>query len=477
MNAHDTAVSSPLLTTLLRLLADYRPAVRQERTFVRLVHLSLASVLSLGRHTLSQLLVCLGVGDSDWSAWYRLFNRERLTIDELQHLLVKQLLTVVTPIEPVLAAVVDGTQLPRTSRAMPGCGYARQPRTPPWRRGIHLAQRYVGISVLLPRSAAGDSRAVPVKWRLLRTEHTTPMGDAPEIGESAGGVELIHWLRDRWDGLGRAQQPLLVLGDGAFSVAPVLANLPARTVLLARCAKNRALYALPTYRPHGRGRQPRYGARGPTPQAMLHQGQGWRHFAFLVRGRQVTPRVHLSGPWLVKGAPFSPVMLLVVHGVERGRGTTRRQRDPHFFLVSLQMTSEDEWDLLLPVDDLLAWAWQRWEVEVMHRELKSSFGLGEQQAFSDQGAATVIPWVIWVYALLILTGYLTWGLGPGTISDLGRWWHARRWSCGRLWQGLRKELWLAGEFQPVWQRSPDNWHEITTWVVSQTNAALGVRRI
>lgn len=477
MTAHDTTPQpTPLLNTLLTLLADYRPATRQQRTYLRMVHLSLASVLSLGRHTVSQLLVALGVGGSDWSAWHRLFSLERVKLEVLQRILVRQLAAVISVEEPVLAVVVDGTSLPRTSRAMPGCGYTRHPRTPPWRRGIGLAQRFVGISALLPRSAAGDSRAVPLRWLVLRTAKTTPMGDAPERSESSGGITLIQWLRECWDAVGRADQPMLVLGDGSYSTAPVLSALPARTVLLARCAKNRALYHRPTYRAQGRGRQSRYGERGPTPQQVLHHPTGWAKVSCMVRGRRVTPMVHLTGPWLIKGAPFDPVMLMVVRGVDRGRGVTRRQREPHFFLVSVTMTSEDEWKLVLPLHELIAWAWQRWEVEVMHRELKTGFGLGEQQAFSDRGAATIIPWMVWVYALLILTGYLTWGLGPGATPDLGRWWHARRWSCGRLWQGLRKELWQAGEFQPVWQRTPDNWHEITVWIASQTNAALGARR-
>jgi hypothetical protein len=185
----------------------------------------------------------------------------------------------------------------------------------------------------------------------------------------------------------------------------------------------------------------------------------------------------VTGPWLVKGAPFQPLALLVVKGIDRGRGTTRRQRDPQFFLVTVEMTQEDEWTLPLPVAELLAWAWQRWEVEVMHRELKSGFGLGQQQAWSDNGAATITPWVVWIYAVLILVGYRTWSLGSGTGPDLGGWYAARRWSIGRLRQALRQELWQLGEFHPVWTRSPDTWREITTWVGTHTNAVVGTRPI
>lgn len=478
MSRHATTPPPALLEALVRLLAAYRPAVRQERVFVRFVHLTLGLVLALGRHTVSQLLVALGVSDGDWTAWYRLFNRARLDLTIVQAILLAQVLSVLPATGPVVG-VVDATQLPRTRRTLPGCGYTVQVRTPRWRRGIHLAQRYVGLSLLLPRTAAGDSRAVPLRWLLLRTAKTTALGDEPERKETTGATALVTWLRAALDGAGRVAQPLLVLGDGAYSTAPVLSALPGRVVLFARCAKNRALYALPIYRRTGRGRQPQYGERGPTPQQTLHRDGDWTDHTFMVRGRAVTVTATLTGPWLVRGAPFAPVGLVVVRGVDRGKGTTRRQREPHFFLVSVTVWGEDpdDWRLTVPLPALLAWAWQRWEVEVMHRELKSGFGLGEQQAWSDRGAATVVPWVVWTYAVLVLAGYQSWGLGPAPGAAVARWHTPRRWSFGRLWQGYRAELWHLGGFQPAWARSPDAWAEMTAWVATQTNAVLGVRRL
>jgi hypothetical protein len=482
MPAHDTpappSAGPPSLgSALFALLAAYRPVTQQERVFVRLVHLTLASLLALGRHTLSQCLVALGVGGLDWSAWYRLFNRSRLDMTTLQATLVAQVVREVPVAAPVLAAAVDGTQLPRSSRRLPGCGYTVQARTPKWRRGIHLAQRYVGISALLPRSPAGDSRAVPLRWLLLRTAKTTPMGDEPERTEGQGAVVLLTWLRAQLDGLGRAAQPLLVLGDGAYSTAPVLGQLPARVILFARCAKNRALYALPPARAGGRGRPRQYGERGPTPTATLRQRTGWRTEHLRVRGRIVHLRAKTTGPWLVKGAPVHPVLLVAVRGVDRGRGLTRRQREPQFFLVSARVAATGTDALPLPLAELLAWAWQRWEVEVMHRELKSSFGLGEQQAFSPRGAATVVPWSVWSYALLVLAGYQAWGFAPRPGPDRGRWWRPRRWSIGRLLQEVRRELWQLGDFQPPWTRSPDAWAEITTWWSTRLPSVLGARRL
>ena len=478
MPAHDTAPpAASLATTWFALLAAYRPMVRQERTFVRLMLLAVACVLSAGRHTLTRWLVTLGVGDQDWTAWYRLFNRSRVHLPTVHATLIDQVLAVIPATEPVVTVAVDATQLPRTSRRFPGCGITRAVRGLRWPRGLTLAQRYVGLSLLFPRSPDGDSRALPLRWLPLRTAKTQPIGEEPERTETQGGREVVDWLRQQLDACQRDAQRLLVVGDGTDSTASFLADLPARVTVLARCARNRALFALPTYRVTGRGRQPRYGERGPTPTATLHEATDWQQVSVVVRGRTIPLTATVTGPWLIHGAPVQPLALIVVRGIDRGRGTTRRQRDPQFFLVTLTMTQEDEWSLPLPLDELLAWAWQRWEVEVMHRELKSGFGLGQQQAFSDQGAARIIPWLVWVYALLVLTGYRTWGLGPGSVPDLGRWYTARRWSIGRLRQGLRQELWQLGDFQPVWTRSPDTWHEITTWVGSQTNAVQGTRPI
>jgi hypothetical protein len=80
--------------------AAYRPACRQARVFQRLVLLSLGLVVCLGRQTLSQVLVSLGTGQTDWSAGYRLFRTPRLQVAVLQRILLQQ----------VLADVADGGQ-------------------------------------------------------------------------------------------------------------------------------------------------------------------------------------------------------------------------------------------------------------------------------------------------------------------------------------------------------------------------------
>jgi hypothetical protein len=362
---------TPLLDEVLRVLQRSRAAVQQERTFARLVILTVGSLVALGRHTLSQVIVALGAGGVDWTGWYRLFNRERISLAALQTAIVSELLAGMGMAEP-FPVVLDATQLPRSSRRFPGTGWGKAPRTPPWRPGFHRAQRLEILSGLLPRSAAGDSRAVPLRSTVLRSAKTTRIGALPQQSEGQAGIALLGWLRERLANAGRPDQPILVLADGAYSTAPMLAQLPPAVWLLARCATNRALFALPVHDPHRRGRKRIYGERGPTPQAALHEPTGWETMPVAVRGRTIPLTVQVTGPWLVRKAPHQPLLLLVVKGIDQGNGTSRRQRDPQYFLVTAVQDERGSWGLPLPVAELLGWAWQRWEVEVMHRAASGS---------------------------------------------------------------------------------------------------------
>lgn len=478
MSHPTTARSTPFLTTLVAFIQAAHPATRQARTQTRLAVVTIGGVLTLGRHTLSQIVVALGAGQQEWSPWYRLFSRQRVRTRVLQRQVLTTLLGHLAPGDP-LVVVLDATQLPRSSPRFPGVGWTKSLRSPHWKPGIHRAQRLELLSGLLPMSDQGDSRAVPITETWLRAPATRPMGQVPLQTEAAAGVHLLRWLRLTLTLAvpGERNRAMLVLADGAYSVAPVLAHLPRACWLVARCAKNRALFALPAAEAPRRGRKRCYGEQGPTPQQTLHQRTGWQTLTFPVRGRQRTVRATVTGPWVVRGAAAQPVLLVVVKGIDRGQGATRRQRDPQFFLVSAVPLPKEGWGLPLPLRTVLHWAWQRWEVEVMHRELKSGFGLGQAQAWSPTGAQLTTRWVLWSYALVILTAYQEWGQTTPDGGMVGRWHHPRRWSIGRALQQVRAEVWQLPEFSPAWSATPDAWAEIAIWWSTQTTAVLGQRRL
>jgi hypothetical protein len=468
-----TPPARPLLPELFALLGAHRPAFGQDRPYRRSLALVVGWLCAFGRRTITGVLLALGLGQADWTAWPRLFSRARVDYERLAGCLLAQTLGLAPPEAPYLVGL-DATQIPRHSRSMPGTSWLRHPGTAIFRAGIHRAQRFLHLAWLAPPSPAGFSRAVPLWFAPAFPAKAVPAPGHPPQKEWEAGLAALRWLRVTLDAAGRAAQTVLALGDGSYGAAAVWAALPARVVLLARCAKNRALYALPG--PYaGTGRPRAYGARLPRPDACLAARGGWRRAVLPVRGRTIPVRFRVEGPLLVKGAPDRPLFLLVVKGSDPARGT--RRREPRYWLVAAAADGAGGWRLPWSAPELLGWAWQRWELEVAHRELKTGFGLGEPQAWSPRAAVLTVQWGAWAYAVLVLAGIRAWGLGPGPVRPPGRWWGGSgRWSLARLWQGFRQEVWGEAEFHRVWLRTGSNWDEMADWLALKTNAALAASR-
>jgi hypothetical protein len=74
-------------------------------------------------------------------------------------------------------------------------------------------------------------------------------------------------------------------------------------------------------------------------------------------------------------------------------------------------------------------------------------------------ALTSVQWSAWVYSLLLLAGYRTWGL-CGAPSVPSAWWHGTgRWSLNTLWRAYRAALWGPHHFQPLCLYTPADWLE------------------
>ncbi len=155
----ETRKSAKLLEELQQLVEAHRPAFRQERCFWRIVGLTLAMVFCFGRHQVTQLLLALGLTDTDWSAMYRLFSRRRYDEAKLARCLLRETVGHVRE-EELYVVGTDGTQIGRSSQRMPGTAWLKSPRSPAFKPGIHRAQRFVHGCWLTPLEQ-GFSRAFP----------------------------------------------------------------------------------------------------------------------------------------------------------------------------------------------------------------------------------------------------------------------------------------------------------------------------
>ncbi len=257
-----------LLKHLFDLLAAHRNVFKQERVYQRVVALVLAEVLIFARHTVTQLLVALGLNERDWSAWYRLFRDGRFPAERASAVLFRETLKH-EGAESVYVVAGDGTQTPRSSHKMEGVGWLRNLRTPPFKVGIHRAQRWFNGSWLLP-AEQGYSRALPLCWLPAVAEKAKRQAHAA-CKEWEAAVEFLTWLRQQFSAAGRASQKLLLVADGSYDTLELWKALPAGVTLLVRSAKNRVLHHLPLPQAHGNRK---YGERAPCAASVLAAATG-----------------------------------------------------------------------------------------------------------------------------------------------------------------------------------------------------------
>jgi hypothetical protein len=439
-----------LFTELMKLVRKCEQAYGQKRVFKRVLALVMAEIFAFGRHTVTQLLLTLGLTDEDWSAWYRLYSHERFEEEATSAQMLQEMLCAVPETEPFVVGE-DAFPVPRCSQKMPGTGWMRGLQTAKFKPGIQRGQRFVEGS-WLPPLENGFSRAIPLRCLPAFTAKSVPCAQGPRT-EVEAGLAILHWTRQQMDEAGRNAQILMTLNDGSYDTLQFWPGLPARTIGVVRTARNRCLYELPAADAHGNRK---YGDKVPAPHVWLKNRKGFRYQEVMVRGRSRRMRYQVQGPFVRDELPDIPLMLLVIGGGKRPKGSRRQNYKPCFFLVSAVLI-DGVWSLPLPIVDLLAWLWQRWELEVAHRQMKSGLGLGEKQCWNEKATVATVQWSVWVYALMMLAGYRTWGNDCGAKPP-GLWRNApRRWSFNTLWRALRAEMWQQPDFRATWTWSRNNW--------------------
>ncbi len=110
-----------------------------------------------------------------------------------------------------------------------------------------------------------------------------------------------------------------------------------------------------------------------------------------------------------------------------------------------------------PIATLLAWLWQRWEIEVAHREMKSGLGVGEKQCWntrSADGSGAVVglglcpPAAGRLPHLGLAAAARRPRLAGGRVPNAGR--------LTTLWRSYRAALWGTAEFRALWMGTGDN---------------------
>lgn len=432
-----------LLRTLLELLETWRPAFSQTRSHRRAVTQALGALTSLGRRTLSRALCALGRQQQDWSADYRLHARADWKPSRLFQTVLEKALPFAGG--RYVIAAVDDTRLHKTGRHIQSAFYQRDPLSPKFRFNLMFGLRFLQISLLLPlyRQQKASPRALPVRFEEVPAlKHPRRKAPPEEWAAyrravkrnnlSTHAVRIIRDLRNSVDEAGQHRKPLLIVGDGSFCNRTLFRQLIDRTQIIARARADAKLCRRPD---SGTGRF--YDTVKFTPEqfrqdesllwrkARIFHGGQWRK----VRYKEV------SGIYWQSGAAQRPLRLFVVAPIPYQVPGRRRKyyRRPAFLLTT---------DLRGTPREMLQAYFDRWQIEVNHREQKDTLGVGQAQVRSPLSVPRQPAFAVAAYSALLLAALLAFGPGRNSpYQPLPKWRrNADRPSCLDLITLLRKEI-------------------------------------
>jgi hypothetical protein len=426
-----------------------RGAFVQERTWRRARTLALSALVGLGRRTVTGMLSSSAQQGVDWSAAYRLFERERFDPEALFAPARQSVCSRLGENAP-LVVLMDDTLVRKRGRKVFGAAWKRDPLGPPFCNNFVWGQRFLQLSAALPEGMGPHrTRGIPIdlthcplpkkpRRKAPRSEWESYRDLQQTMKVSAVGAARLRALRARVDAdPGGAHRPVIVAVDGTFTNRTVFRNLPEKTTVVGRIRKDARLF-LPPAPPDAprRGRPRWYGEALPTPEQIRQDpALPWISVPAWGSGQVHRFEVKTLSPLRWLGSGDRDVRLVVIRPLayRPRKGAPLLYRDP----VYLVCTDPD-----LPLGQLLQSFLWRWEIELNFRDEKTVLGVGEAQVRTKAAVESVPCFVVAAYAFLLLAAS---EIGRGRIGlPLPKWRRmapGERDSTPRLIGALRYQLW------------------------------------
>jgi len=440
-----------LLDSFLEVLSGWRAVFPQFRTYQRGVFLALSQVLTPGSRTISRLIACAGRHLEDWTAQYRLFSRSQWSSQALFDPVIEESVALTEQLSFIPIAG-DFTHLQKSGRHIPHVHCMRDPLSPPFHVNLIYGLRFFQLSCLIPLYKEGDQqsppRSLPVSFEEVpvlpkpgsnatEEEKQQYLAEQKKRPSSQKALECLKALRARFDAAGVAAKKLLVALDGSFCNRVFFTPVLDRIELICRCRKDTPLCVAA---PKGSGRF--YAKRRFTPeQVMRDKRRKWKTLWLFHGGawRELRYKEVAQVYWPT-GAKRRPLRLFVLaptayHLTKNGK---RYYRQPAFLLTT---------DPESPAEVLLQTYLDRWQIEVNHREEKTTFGVGDAQVRNEHSVARQPAFAVAVYSMLLLAALKTYGPKRSeAYQPLPKWRrNARRPSCQDIVDQLRREMNQAPE--------------------------------
>ena len=432
-----------LLAAFLDIASGWSGVFPQTRTFRRAVRQALGSLVCLGRRCLSRIIWTNGGQNRSWSAEYFLHSRCQWQPQELFRPILHRALAYCPG--RLVGVAVDDTRLSKTGRCIQQAFYQRDPLSPPFHVNLLLGLRFLQASLLVPtyRLAPVSTRGLPIRFEEVPRVKKPSRKAQPEAWEqykeaikqhnlSQSFVGMMGQLRQELDQAGGEKKILVIAGDGSFCNRTCFRAARDRTELISRARKDGVLCKGAT-----EGGPRFYGAEKFTPeQVRQDEKRPWKVTKVFYGGKWRKVRYkEVSVVYWQGGAGRCPLRLLVVAPTPYRKRKSGRlyYRQPAYLLST---------DLKDSVKQLLQIYFDRWQIEVNHRDEKDTLGVGEAQLWNVASVPKQPVLAVAAYSALLLASLMAFGAERGAAyAALPRWRRkAYRPSCLDLITLLRKEM-------------------------------------
>jgi hypothetical protein len=345
----------------------------------------------------------------------------------------------------LVGVAIDDTRLRKTGRSIPQAFYQRDPLSPPFHVNLVLGLRFLQASLLVPlhRNAPVGTRALPIRFqevsRIKRPGKKATEEMKKQYKEavkqknlSRSFVDMGKQLRQELDDAGGRDKVLVLAGDGSFCNRTCFGDIPERSILLVRARKDAKL----CFRAE-EGSRRFYAVEKFTPeQVRKDESRTYKTTKIFYGGKQRKVRYkEIAQVYWQRGAKQLPLRLIVIAPTPYRKSKSKKvyYHDPAYLLTT---------DLRSSVKQLLQIYFDRWQIEVNHREEKDTLGVGQAQLWNATSVPKQPVLAVAAYSALLLASLKAFGAERGqAYAQLPRWRrNARRPSALDLVTLLRKEM-------------------------------------
>jgi len=355
--------------------------------------------------------------------FYNFFSRAKWEVMALAHHVA---ITVVTALNPRgrLYLLVDDTLLHKRGKHVYALGWFRDAVASTRKRvATASGNNWVVLGLAIPIPLCPDCIVcLPLVARLHLPGKGQP--SCPSLAKEMLAT-VQSWFPDR---------ELILVGDGGYAAAGLLAELPAGVTFVGRLRGDAAVYDPQPARTRAskRGPKPTKGARLPSPKEAAQKADRkrngkepwcWQTITVTLYGVERTLKVVSYVVVWPKVLALRPIRVVVV------RDTDGRMEDTYLFTT----------DVTAPVTWIVTTFGWRWSIEVSFKASKQVMGIEGPHHWCQGSIERLAPWV-WLMQSSIVLWYLTEGHSSVDAKEeealMGEWDSA--WSLRHMLKVLRR---------------------------------------